>query len=439
MKGWNGVRAGVYAAVVFASGVLTLMAPLGAVDTRTARLIDEAIERHKPEIIKIRRFIHMNPELSNREFETARLIASKLSALGLETRTGVAKTGVVGLLRGGQQGPTVALRADMDALPIQETTNVPFQSLNPGVMHACGHDIHMAVALGTAMVLKDLKDRVKGGVKFIFQPAEEGPPAGEEGGAALMIREGVLENPRVSAIFGLHVWNENVGQVLFSPGNIMAASDGFQIVVKGRSAHGARPQEGVDAIVVASHIVAALQTVVGRSIDPTDPAVITVGRIEGGTRANIIADKVTLEGTIRTMSDSNRKRIPALIETLVKGIVQSFGASHAFDYRPNLPPVHNHPELAKTMLPSLIQAMGKDKVLDLAPQMVSEDFAFFAQKIPGLFFFLGVKNPSQASPAALHTPRFNPDERAIAVGIRAMCHLILDALEIQSTIGNHHP
>jgi hypothetical protein len=286
MKGWNGVRVGVYAVVVFAAGVLTLMAPLGAVDTRTARLIDEAIERHKPEIIKIRRFIHMNPELSNREFETARLIASKLSALGLETRTGVAKTGVVGLLRGGQPGPTVALRADMDALPIQETTNVPFQSLNPGVMHACGHDIHMAVALGTAMVLKDLKDRVKGGVKFIFQPAEEGPPAGEEGGAALMIREGVLENPRVSAIFGLHVWNENVGQVLFSSGNIMAASDGFQIVVKGRSAHGARPQEGVDAIVVGSHIVAALQTVVGRSIDPTDPAVVTVGRIEGGTRVN---------------------------------------------------------------------------------------------------------------------------------------------------------
>lgn len=435
MKRWKSARFAVWPAVCSALSVFLLTPPLGSVDKPTARLIDEAIGRHEPEIIKLRRFLHMNPELGNREFETARTIAGKLISLGLETRTGVAKTGVVGLLRGEQPGPTVALRADMDALPIQEMTDVPFRSLNPGVMHACGHDIHMAVALGTAMVLNEMKDRIRGNIKFIFQPAEEGPPPGEEGGASLMIREGVLVDPRVSAIFGLHVWNENVGRILFSPGNIMAASDGFQIVVKGKSAHGARPQDGVDAVLVASHIVTALQSVVARSLDPTHPAVLTVGRIEGGTRANIIADKVTLEGTVRTLSDAGRKKIPALMENIAKGIAGSFGASAVLDYRFNTPAVYNHPELARTMLPSLVRALGKDRVLDLEPQMVAEDFAFYAQKIPGLFFFLGVKNPAQTKAAALHTPLFNPDERSIAVGIRVMCHLLLDALELQSSAG----
>lgn len=414
-------------------GLLALAPPgLLAVDAKTSRRIDQEIEKVRPEIIKIRRFIHMNPELSNREYETAKLVASKLTSLGLEVKTGVARTGVVALLRGSQPGPTVAIRADMDALPIQEATSLPFKSLNPGVMHACGHDVHTSVALGAAMVLVNVKDKIKGNIKFIFQPAEEGAPQDEEGGAALMIKEGVLENPTVGAIFGLHTWPENVGLALFSTGNIMAGSDWFEIQIKGRSAHGARPHEGVDAVVLAAEAVTALQTVVSRAIDPTDPAVLTIGKIEGGTRSNIIAEKVTLEGTVRALSDINRKKIPQLIESVVKGITQAFGASYTLDYRQSNPPVFNHPEFGETMRPTLVDVLGKDKVLPLPPQMVAEDFSFYAQKIPGFFFFLGVKTPGQSSAAPLHSPNFNPDERSIPVGIKLMCHLALDALEKQN-------
>jgi amidohydrolase len=240
----------------------------GAVDPKTSRRIDDEIEKNRAEIVKIRRFIHMNPELGNREVETARLIAAKLQPLGFEVRTGVAKTGVVAVLRGGQAGPAVAVRADMDALPVQEATNLPFASLNAGVMHACGHDVHSSVVLGTALVLHALKDSVKGSVTFLFQPSEEGPPAGEDGGADLMVREGALDDPPARAVFGFHVWPENVGTVLLGPGNVTAAADTFVIKIHGKSAHGARPHEGVDAIVIAAEIVTALQTVVSRALDP---------------------------------------------------------------------------------------------------------------------------------------------------------------------------
>ncbi len=323
-----------------ALAVLVLLAavrpPLAAVDPKTAKRIDDEIEKARAEVIKIRRFIHMNPELGNREFETSKLVAAKLDTLGLEVRTGVAKTGVVALLRGSQPGITVAIRADMDALPIQETTGLPFKSLNPGVMHACGHDVHTSIALGTAMVLSSLKDRMRGNITFLFQPAEEGAPEGEEGGAELMVREGALDNPPVSAVFALHVWPEAVGQVFVAPGFITASSDEFQITVKGRSAHGARPQEGVDAIVIAAEIVQALQTVVSRAVDPTDPAVVTIGTIQGGARTNIIADKVTLGGTVRALSDANRKKIPPLMEAIVKGICEMSGATYEFEYKPLL-------------------------------------------------------------------------------------------------------
>jgi len=412
--------------------LLAAVAPAAAgVDARTAQKIDEEVDKVRAEIIKIRRFLHMNPELSNREFETAKLVAAKLSSLGLDVKTGVALTGVVGLLRGGQPGPTVACRADMDALPIQELANVPFKSLNPGVMHACGHDIHTSVALGTAMVLTSLKDRLKGNLKFIFQPAEEGAPADEEGGASLMIKEGVLDDPPVSAIFALHVWPETFGQAFFSPGEIMASSDWFQITVRGRSAHGARPHEGVDAVVVAAEVVTALQTVVSRSLDPSDPAVVTIGKIEGGVRSNIIAEKVTLEGTVRCLSEANRKRIPQVMENLVKNIAAGSGASSTFDYRPANPSVYNNPELAQTMLPTLVRVLGRDRVQEFKPQLIAEDFAYYAQRIPGFFFFLGVRTPGQPS-APLHSPTFNPDERSVALGIKVMCHLLLDALEKQS-------
>ena len=235
------------------------------VDKDTAARIEEEIEKHKLEIIKIRRFIHMNPELGNREFETAKLVASKLMSLGLEIKTGVAKTGVVAMLRGDQQGYTVGIRADMDALPIDEMTDIPFKSLNPGIMHACGHDIHTSIALGTAIVLNSLKDKIKGNIKFIFQPAEEGPPPGEKGGASLMIEEGVLDEPPVGAILGLHVWPENLGEVFFSPGPVLASSDWFQIIIKGKSSHGARPHEGIDSIVLAPQVVLSLQSTISRS------------------------------------------------------------------------------------------------------------------------------------------------------------------------------
>lgn len=410
------------------------------VDKKTALQIDREIEKHIYEIIRTRRYIHINPELGNHEYETAKLVASKLMSLGLEVKTGIAKTGVVALLQGSQQGFTVGIRADMDALPIQELTDVHYKSLNPGVMHACGHDIHTSIALGTAMVLSTLKDKIKGNIKFIFQPAEEGTPPGEEGGAYLMIKEGALENPPVGAIFGLHVWPEgNVGEIHFSPGPIMASSDWFEIIIKGKSSHTARPQEGIDAIALASQIVLSIQSIISRAIDTTDPAVIIIGKIEGGTRSNIIAEDVRLEGTVRTLSESNRAKIKKLMENIVKGITHSFGADYIFNYKKGSPSVYNHPELAKVMYPTLISLLGENNVKKLKPQMVSEDFSLYCQEIPGFFFFLGVKPPYKKSIAPLHSPYFNPDERSIPIGIKIMCHLLLDCLESQNNLEDKSP
>jgi amidohydrolase len=410
-----------------------------AVDPKTSRRIDDEIEKNRAEIVKIRRFIHMNPELGNREFETARLIANKLQPLGFEVRTGVAKTGVVAVLRGGQPGPAVAVRADMDALPVQEATNLPFASLNPGVMHACGHDVHSSVVLGTALVLHALKDSLKGSVTFLFQPAEEGPPAGEDGGADLMVREGALDDPPVRAVFGFHVWPENVGTVLLGPGNVTASSDTFVITVHGKSAHAARPHEGIDAIVIAAEIVTALQTVVSRAADPTDPTVITVGTIQGGSRRNIIADRAVLEGTVRTLSEAGQKRVRGLMESIVRNIAGIYGAGHEIEYKPGNPAVFNNPELVAAMTPTLTTLLGKDRLVAWNPQMISEDFSFLARKAPGLYFFLGVKNPAQPAMAPLHSPAFSPDERAIPLGIRILCHLVLDALETQSALAAGTP
>ena len=402
-----------------------------AIDSKTAFRIEKYIKDHYQEIINTRRFIHMNPELSNREHETARLIASKLLSLGFEIRTGVAKTGVVAVLRGAQQGQTVALRADMDALPIQEQTGVAFESLNRGVMHACGHDIHTAIALGTAMILSDLKDKIRGNVKFIFQPAEEGAPRGEEGGAQLMIKEGALDNPEVGAIFGLHVWPINIGRIASSDGFVMASSDSFRITITGKSAHGARPQEGIDAIVIAAQIIQSIQNIISRSNDPTDPAVITIGKITGGTRANILAEEAIMEGTVRTVNDINRVRIEQSIKNVVKGTAASFGADYSIDYKRGAPSLYNHPELAKNMAPTLLRVVGQPNIEGIKPQMVAEDFSYFCQKVPGFYFMLGVKDPLDDNPAPLHNPSFNPDERSIPLGIKIMSHLILDFLDNQ--------
>jgi len=418
------------------SCLLSLAIVVIPVDKATAQLIDQEIARLKGDLIKTRRFIHMNPELGNREYETAKLVASKLLALGLEVQTEVAKTGVVALLRGDYPGITIGCRADMDALPIQELTNVPFKSLNPGIMHACGHDIHTTVVLGTAMVMHALKDRLKGNIKFIFQPAEEGAPQDEEGGAYLMIKEGVLDNPPLRAIFGFHVMPIEVGHIQYKSGPIMASPTWFEIVIKGKSAHAARPHEGLDAITLASQVILSIQTIVSRNLDTSDPAVISVGKIEGGIRSNIIADEVRLEGTIRTLSDSNLKKILNLMEDIVSGITQSFGADYAFNYSEGPPPVYNHPELAKIMRPTLAEVVGEYSVERVAPLMVSEDFAYYCEKIPGFFFFLGVKTPGKASMAPLHNPYFNPDERSIPLGVKIMSHLLLNSLEHQSQIDN---
>lgn len=404
------------------------------VDRNTALEILREIEKLKPEIIRIHRFIHMNPELGNREFQTANLVTSKLLSLGLDVKTSIAKTGVTGLLTGEEEGFTVALRADMDALPIQELADVPYRSLNPGVMHACGHDLHTTIALGTAMILNTIKNRIKGNIKFIFQPAEEGTPPGEEGGARLMIKEGVLEDPPVGTILGLHVWPENVGEVHFSTGPVMASADWFEIIIKGKSAHAATPHEGIDAIVLASQVILSLQSIISRTTDPTDPAVITIGKIKGGKKSNIIANEVRLEGTVRTLSEENRKIIPQSIEDIIKGITHSFGADYSFNYRKGVPPVYNHPELAKIILPSLYNLLGKTNVKEIKPQLVAEDFSYYCQEIPAFFFFLGVKDPDQETMPPLHSPYFNPDEQSIFLGVRIMCHLLLDCLEHQSDL-----
>lgn len=405
------------------------------VDAKTARRIDQEIQKHKAEFIRTRRFLHMNPELGNREHETANLIASKLLSFGLDVKSGIARTGVSGLLKGAEPGLTIGLRADMDALPIQELTDLPFKSLNPGVMHACGHDIHVSIALGTAKVMSALKDKINGNIKFLFQPAEEGAPSEEEGGAKAMILDGVLDNPPLHAIIGCHVWPENLGQVFFSPGPIMASADGFEIIIEGKSSHGARPHEGIDAIALSSQAIVSLQSIVSRAVDPTDPVVVTIGKIEGGTKRNIIAEKVTIEGTIRTLSETNRNRIPRLIEDVIKGVTHSFGASYVFRYHKGAPPLYNHPDLASILAPTLSRVLGEWNVRNIKPQMVAEDFSYFAQKIPGFYFFLGVKDPEKPSMAPLHSPYFNPEERSIELGIKIMCHLLFDCLEHQRHIG----
>lgn len=403
-----------------------------AIDNKTASRIEKSIKDHYQEIINTRRFIHMNPELGNREIETAKLIASKLLSMGFEIRTGVGKTGVVALLRGARPGQTVAIRADIDALPIQEETGLTYESLNPGIMHACGHDIHTAIVLGTAMVLSDIRDQIKGNVKFIFQPAEEGAPFGEEGGSKLMIEEGALENPEVGAIFGLHVWPSiNIGKVAFTEGFVMASSDFFRITINGISAHGAQPQKGIDAIFIAAQIIQGIQSIVSRTNDPTDPAVVTIGKITGGTRHNILAEQVIMEGTVRTVNDINRDRIEQSIKNIVKGMAESFGADYSIDYNRGAPPLYNHPELANNMLPTLLRVVGPSNINSIKPQMVAEDFSYFCQEVPGFYFMLGVKDPQDNNPAPLHNPSFNPDERSIPLGIKVMAHLLLDFLDYQ--------
>jgi len=408
--------------------------------TRTAREVDTRTAQALPQVVEWRRDLHQHPELSNREVRTAKLVADQLTRLGLEVRTGVAHTGVVGILRGGKPGGVVALRADMDALPVTEQVDLPFKSLvkteyngqQVGVMHACGHDNHVAILLGAASVLAGMKAEIPGTIKFIFQPAEEGAPAGEDGGAGLMVKEGVLTDPAPGAIFGLHVWPEAVGSISYRPGPFMAAADGLSIIVRGKQTHGAVPWGGVDPIVVTSQIVIGLQTIASRQIDVTKvPAIITVGSIHGGNRGNIIPDSVVMQGTVRTYDEAMRKDILDRIRRTVEEIAKSAGATATAEFiTPNYPVTVNDPALTERMLPTLRRVVGDSRLLLAGLQTPSEDFSYYQQKIPGLFIYLGIV-PSGKDPAAAprnHSPFFFADEAALPIGVRALSNLALDWL-----------
>jgi amidohydrolase len=383
----------------------------------------------KQKLIEVRRDLHQHPELSNREFRTSEKVAQFLKSLGLPVQTGVAKTGVVALLEGAKPGPAVAIRADMDALPITELNEVAYKSLNDGVKHACGHDVHTTIVLGVAEVLTTLRERLRGKIKFIFQPAEEGAPLDEKGGAYLMLEEGVLGNPSVEAIFGLHVMPSlEVGKVGYHIGPVWASNDTLEILIHGRKTHGAYPHTGVDAILVASHVLVALQTMVNRSNDVREPLLISIGIIEGGNQFNVIADRVRLLGMIRTLSPEVRVSTPAKIEQVLRGITQSFGASYSLNITPGAPVTMNHPDLVQRALPVLQAVLGKDNILLQKPQMGAEDFACYAEKVPGFYYWLGVGNPSKGITEMLHTPRFDVDEDCIQVGVNVMSQLVAQYL-----------
>ena len=391
--------------------------------------IDRLAQEVESKVIEWRRDFHQNPELSNREFKTSEKVAEHLRRLGMEVQTKVAHTGVVGILRGSKDSPVVALRADMDALPVTELVDVPFASKNKGVMHACGHDNHTAMLMGVAEVLSKMKDRLPGAVKFIFQPAEEGAPPGEEGGAYLMVKQGVLESPKPDAIFGLHVGSQPAGTLSVRPGRAMASADRFRMVVKGKGTHGAMPWMGVDPIVVSSQIILGLQTIVSRQTDLTaTPAVVTVGMIKGGNRNNIIPGEVEMEGTVRAFDPNIRKQIHEKIKKTATTIAEGAGATAEVQIFLGTPVTFNNPQLTAQMTPTLQRIVGRAKVITANQQTGAEDFAFYQEKIPGMFFFLGITPPG-GKPIPNHSPYFFVDESALGVGIRAMSNLAVDFLE----------
>jgi amidohydrolase len=362
---------------------------------------------------------------------TGKLVADRLRALGLEVRHPVARTGVVGVLAGGRPGPVVAVRADLDALPIQETNDVPYKSRNPGVKHACGHDAHTTIVLGAAEVLAGLKARLPGTVVFLFQPAEEGPPEGEEGGAPSMIREGALDTPPVAAVFGLHVDPFlDAGEVGWSAGPIFASSDTFVIEVKGRKSHGAYPHTGLDPVPIAAEIVQALQLVVSRQIDAQSPKVLTIGEIHGGNRFNILAEQVVMKGTLRTLDAAVRRELKERVARTVEGVAVAHGTTATLRFvGVDNPPTMNDAALARASVPALERVFGQDQVREVPPQMGAEDFAHYAERIPGLYVKLGVRNAARGIVAPIHTEDFDLDESVLPLGVRAMATLVWDYLE----------
>lgn len=392
-------------------------------------------------VIEWRRDIHQHPELSNREFKTAEKIADHLKSLGIEVQTGVAHTGVVGLLKGNRPGKVVALRADIDALPVTERNDLPFKSTvtseylgeEVGVMHACGHDTHIAILMGVAEVLAKNKDKIRGTVKFIFQPAEEGAPPGEEGGAELMVKEGVLENPKVDVIYGLHIGSYlPVGQIAYKPGGALAAAQRFVVDIKGKQTHGSAPWGGVDPILVAAKIVDGFQSIISREMELTkEAAVITVGKISGGVRNNIIPESAELIGTIRTLDYDMQKQVNERMKEMASTIAKAYRAEATVEIAKGVPITYNDPSLTEASLPSLKEVAGEGNVHLIKAITGAEDFSFYQEKIPGFFFILGGKDPNAGPDDHFphHTPDFKIDDSGLLLGVRAMTEIALDYLD----------
>ncbi|MCJ7465291.1 MAG: amidohydrolase [Maribacter sp.] len=389
-------------------------------------------------VIDWRREIHQNPELGNREFKTAEKIAKHLKSLGIEVQTGVAYTGVVGVLKGNRPGKVIALRADIDGLPVTERNDLPFKSTvtteyngeTVGVMHACGHDTHTAILMGVAEVLAKNKDKVNGTVKFIFQPAEEGPPPGEEGGAALMIKEGVLENPHVDAIFGLHINSQTpVGVIRYKSGGAMAAAQSFTIHVKGKQSHGSQPWSGVDPILISAKIIDGLQTIISREVNLTnEAAVITVGKITSGVRFNIIPESAEMLGTIRTLDYDMKAQINKRMKEMVPTIAKAFGGEATIEITDATAITYNDPALVVEMLPTMERVAGKDNVQTQKAITGAEDFSYFQEKVPGFFFFLGGMTPGTTESFPHHTPDFMIDDSGLLLGVKTLTEMSLDYL-----------
>ena len=398
--------------------------------------INLAVKTLLPGIIEERHVIHQNPELGNREFKTSQLVADHLRELRMEVTTGIAFTGVLGILRGEKSGPVVAVRADMDGLPVTEDTPLPFKSTvkttylgqEVGVMHACGHDIHTSVQLGVASVLASMREDISGTVMFIFQPAEEGPPPGEEGGADLMLKEGVFEILRPTAIFGLHTFSEmESGTIGYTIGPALAATDRFTITIQGKQAHGAAPHLSVDPVVMAAQTVSALQTIRSRNLSPLEPSVITVGIIRGGGRFNIIPSEVYLEGTVRTYSINVQSEIIRRMNEILTGITEANGGTYEMEYFKNTPATINNAELAEKMLSTIRRVVSSENVFEVDPSMGGEDFAYFANEVPGFFYRLGMVKPGTTS-GGHHTPTFQADDSCVEVGMKVMSNMIMDYL-----------
>jgi amidohydrolase len=409
-----------------------------AVQAQTVTELDKQVKAVASKVVEWRRHIHQNPELGNREFKTADYIAAHLRSLGLEVKTGVAKTGVIALLKGGKPGPVIALRADMDALPVTENPGLSFASTQKGeyngqsvgVMHACGHDSHVAMLMGTAEVLSKMKNEIAGTVKFIFQPAEEGAPGNEEGGAALMVKEGVMENPKVDVVFGMHIEsNIEVGKFHYKPGAFMASSDWFTIKIKGKGSHGSQPWKGIDPIAVGAQIINGLQQVVSRQSDLTiAPVVITVGKFTSGIRNNIIPEDALLEGTIRTLDSKMQKEVHEKIKLTAEKIAEASGAVATVGIDTKTLVTYNDPALVKMMVPSLEKAAGKGNVTETVWQTGAEDFSYYGTKAPAFFFYFGGmpkgNDPAKAPPH--HTAAFYIDDSMLDVGIKSFCQLVFD-------------